>query len=79
MLLLGVNPSNVELIQDQLFASTSFYGRRGVVIQALSGIDLALWDLAGKQAGMPVHRFGWRSDTRSVCRATTRETMWKAA
>jgi L-rhamnonate dehydratase len=27
-----------------------------VVIQALSGIDLALWDLAGKQAGMPVHR-----------------------
>ena len=55
-LLIGVNASNVELIQDQLFASTSFYGRRGVVIQALSGIDLALWDLAGKQAGMPVHR-----------------------
>ena len=29
---------------------------RGVVIQALSGIDLALWDIAGRKAGLPVHR-----------------------
>ncbi|MEO8125778.1 MAG: enolase C-terminal domain-like protein, partial [Bryobacteraceae bacterium] len=28
----------------------------GVVIQAISGIDLALWDIAGKHAGKPVHR-----------------------
>lgn len=55
-LLTGVNPLNVELIWDQLFSSTSFYGRRGVVIQALSGIDLALWDIAGKHANAPVYR-----------------------
>jgi L-rhamnonate dehydratase len=53
-LLMGTNPLNVELLWDQMFASTSFYGRRGVVIMAMSGIDLALWDIAGKQAGQPV-------------------------
>jgi L-rhamnonate dehydratase len=55
-LLVGVNPLNVEVIWDQLFSSTSFYGRRGVAIQAISGIDLALWDIAGKHAGVPVYR-----------------------
>jgi len=55
-LLIGVNPLNVEMIWDQMFASTSFYGRKGVAIMAMSGIDLALWDIAGKHAGLPAHR-----------------------
>ncbi len=55
-LLVGANPLHVELLWDQMFASTSFYGRKGVVIMALSGIDLALWDLAGKHAGSPVYQ-----------------------
>ena len=54
-LLIGANALNVELLWEQIFDSTSFYGRRGVVIMALSGIDLALWDIAGKAAGKPVH------------------------
>ena len=54
-LLAGVNPLNVQMIWDQLFASTSFYGRRGLVIMAMSGIDLALWDIAGRYAGKPVY------------------------
>jgi len=53
-LLLGANALNVELLWDQIFASTSFYGRKGVAIMALSGIDLALWDIAAKAAGAPV-------------------------
>lgn len=52
-LLLGANPLNVELLWEQIFASSSFYGRKGIAIQALSGIDLALWDIAGKHAGVP--------------------------
>jgi L-rhamnonate dehydratase len=52
-LLAGANPLNVELLWEQIFASTSFYGRKGIAIQALSGIDLALWDIAGKFAGVP--------------------------
>ncbi|MBM3797301.1 MAG: hypothetical protein FJW31_25375 [Acidobacteria bacterium] len=39
-----------------MFASSSFYGRKGLAIQAISGIDLALWDLTGKAAGKPAHQ-----------------------
>jgi L-rhamnonate dehydratase len=55
-LLAGANPLNVELLWDQMFSSTSFYGRKGLAILAMSGIDLALWDIAGKHAGLPAHR-----------------------
>lgn len=55
-LLLGANALNVEMLWDQMFASSSFYGRKGLAIQAISGIDLALWDLAGKAAGKPTHQ-----------------------
>lgn len=54
-LLEGADARNIELLWDQMFSSTSFYGRKGVVIMAMSGIDLALWDLAGKAAGCPVY------------------------
>lgn len=53
-LLLGANPANVELLWDQMFASSSFYGRRGLPVMAMSGIDLALWDIRGKRAKKPV-------------------------
>jgi L-rhamnonate dehydratase len=55
-LLIGADALNVELLWDQMFSSTSFYGRKGVAIQAISGIDLALWDLSGKAAGVPTHK-----------------------
>ena len=37
-----------------MFFSTSLYGRKGLPIMAISGIDLALWDIIGKNAGLPV-------------------------
>jgi len=39
---------------DELYKACVPYGRRGIAIMALSGIDLALWDLAGRLAGKPV-------------------------
>jgi L-rhamnonate dehydratase len=53
-LLIGTNPSNIELLWNQMYASSSFYGRRGLPVMAMSGIDLALWDMLGKRLGQPV-------------------------
>src|SRR3546814_4958324 len=42
-------------IWDQMYFSTQYYGRKGLVINAISGVDLALWDLLGKLRGEPVY------------------------
>lgn len=55
-LLIGADPAHIELLWDQMFASSSFYGRRGLPIMAISGIDFALWDIAGQRANKPVWR-----------------------
>jgi L-rhamnonate dehydratase len=55
-LLLRADPANIELLWEQMYSSSIFYGRKGIAIQAISGIDLALWDLAGKAAGRPVYQ-----------------------
>lgn len=54
-LLTGSNPLRTELLWDQMYTASSYYGRRGLAIMALSGVDLALWDIAGKYARRPVH------------------------
>ena len=55
-LLIGQNPLDIELLWDQMYSSGNAYGRRGVFVMALSGIDNALWDVFGKATGEPVYR-----------------------
>ena len=55
-LLVGADARNIEMLWEQLYGSGLAYGRRGVFVMALSGIDNALWDIAGKAAGLPVWR-----------------------
>lgn len=54
-LLLDANPLNVEQLWDQMYTSGVLYGRRGVFVMALSAVDNALWDIAGKYLERPVH------------------------
>lgn len=51
----GQDPRNVELMNDQMFRSTLNYGRKGLPIQAISAVDLALWDMLGKLRNEPVY------------------------
>jgi L-rhamnonate dehydratase len=55
-LLIGEDPFNVERIWDILWRSSMYYGRAGVVINAISGVDLAVWDVIGNATGMPVYK-----------------------
>lgn len=47
-LLIGRDAEDVELLHRQMCRHTAFYGRQGLVVMAISGVDLALWDLRGK-------------------------------
>jgi len=55
-LLIGADALAGEALWEQLYAAFRDHGQKGLPVQALSGIDLALWDLKGKHFGAPVHR-----------------------
>lgn len=47
-LLIGKDPSQIETLWQEMFDSTLAYGQKGLVVMAISGVDLALWDLRGR-------------------------------
>lgn len=47
--------TEIEKMWDQMYYATLYYGRKGVVINTISGVDLALWDLLAKVRKEPVH------------------------
>ena len=70
-LLLGESALDRERIWDLLWRATMHYGRAGVVVNAISGVDLALWDIAGKACGLPVYRLlGGETKPRIPCYCT---------
>jgi L-alanine-DL-glutamate epimerase-like enolase superfamily enzyme len=54
-MLLGADPFDIGGIWRRLYLGTAMNGRRGMVLHAMSAIDMALWDLCGKALGRPVH------------------------
>ncbi len=52
----GRDPAELEKIWDQMYFATQYYGRKGLVVNAISGVDLALWDLLGRLRGEPVYQ-----------------------
>lgn len=53
-LLLGEDPTDVESLWQRMYRATLPYGQKGLALMAISGVDLALWDLRGKRAGHPL-------------------------
>ncbi|HEY7306748.1 MAG TPA: mandelate racemase/muconate lactonizing enzyme family protein [Bryobacteraceae bacterium] len=52
----GENPLEPERVSEKLHANTFWLGRGGTITHAISGIDIAMWDILGKATGQPVGR-----------------------
>ena len=82
VLLVGEDPTEVQRLWQKMYNSIGVFGRRGVVVGAIGAIETALWDIAGKAAGKPVHKLIWRSftttasDTESLKRVTPYATVY---
>lgn len=73
--LLGADPLNTERIWQDLYGAYRDQGQKGLAISALSGVDIALWDLKGRHYGVPVHRLmggPLRTDVRAYATGTYR-------
>jgi len=55
-LLLGEDPFDIERLWDMMWRATMHYGRMGIAINGISGVDIALWDLIGNALNMPVYK-----------------------
>ena len=62
---------DIAAIWDQMYHGTLFYGRKGLVLNAISAVDLALWDLLGRLRGEPVYALlGGAAKDELTCYAT---------
>jgi D-galactarolactone cycloisomerase len=55
-LLVGADPLDTEVLWHRMYHMTRDYGRKGSVVSAISAVDIALWDIAGKHYEAPIHR-----------------------
>ena len=53
-LLVGEDPLDPERLWQKMYRGLIYIGRRGIALHAISGIDIALWDIKGKAEGKPV-------------------------
>ena len=73
-LLRGEDPTRVEALWEKIYGVTRWYGRKGVTMSAIGGVDTALWDLKGQSEGKPV----WKllGGTEGVCPAYASGLLW---
>ena len=53
---LGQDPFEIDRLLHRMYEGTVYFGRQGAVIQAMSGVEIALWDIVGKTVGRPVYQ-----------------------
>jgi D-galactarolactone cycloisomerase len=55
-MVLGMDPMDRDVIWHKVYNLMRDHGQKGMPLQSLSGVDIALWDIAGKVAGLPLHK-----------------------
>ena len=55
-MVLGADPLDRDAIWHRVYNFLRDHGQKGMPLQALSGVDIALWDISGKVAGLPLHK-----------------------
>jgi L-lyxonate dehydratase len=55
-ILIGADPWNTEFLWQHMYRKTMAFGRKGIVMAAISAVDIALWDILGKSSKQPVYR-----------------------
>ena len=55
-LLIGQDPLDHERLWERMFQETIPHGDRATILKAIAAVDIALWDLKGKAAGLAVHK-----------------------
>jgi L-rhamnonate dehydratase len=76
-ILVGEDPLDIERLWDKMYMGSVYYGRRGAVIQVISGIDIALWDIIGKRLQLPIYKLlggGYRDKVRAYASTLFRST-----
>lgn len=53
---LGQDPFEIDRLIHRMYEGTIYFGRQGAVIQAMSGVEIALWDIVGKATSRPVYQ-----------------------
>ena len=74
-LLIGKDPCLIERRWDEMFKATHKWGRRGMETYAISGIDIALWDILGKISHQPLYKLlgGYNTKVRSYAAPSLKE------
>jgi L-alanine-DL-glutamate epimerase-like enolase superfamily enzyme len=73
-LVVGEDPLDHERLASKVYWRLQTVGRRGLVQQAYSAIDVALWDLKGKAAGMPLYKL--LGGARDAVKAYGSDSAW---
>ena len=67
-IVLGMDPMDRDVIWHKVYNLLRDHGQKGMPVQSLSGVDIALWDIAGKVAGLPLHKLiGGAHRTNVLC------------